>query len=50
MNHKTTTEIYTIWEKTGVLQQLEGIDENLYDVIVDIMEEKREDWKEFLNE
>jgi heterodisulfide reductase subunit C len=31
-----------------VLQQLEGIDENLFDVITDIMDEKREDWKDFL--
>jgi heterodisulfide reductase subunit C len=31
-----------------VLKQLEGIDENLYDVITDIMDEKREDWKDFL--
>jgi heterodisulfide reductase subunit C len=33
---------------TGVLKQLEGIDENLFDVITDIMDEKREDWKDFL--
>jgi len=33
-----------------VLKQLEGIDENLFDVINDIMDEKREDWKDFLAE
>jgi heterodisulfide reductase subunit C len=35
---------------TGVLNQLEGIDENLFDVITDIMDEKREDWKDFIEE
>ena len=35
---------------TGVLDQLEGIDENLFDVITDIMDEKREDWDDFLDE
>ena len=48
VNLKTSVELYTIWEKTGVLKQLEGIDENLFDVITDIMDEKREDWKDFL--
>jgi heterodisulfide reductase subunit C len=35
---------------TGVLAQLETIDENLFDVITDIMDEKREEWDEFLEE
>ena len=35
---------------TGVLDQLETIDENLFDVITDIMDEKREDWEDFLDE
>ena len=35
---------------TGVLDQLETIDENLFDVISDIMEEKREDWEDFLED
>ena len=48
VNLKTSIELYTIWEETGVLKQLEGIDENLFDVITDIMDEKREDWKDFL--
>ena len=34
----------------GVLDQLEGIDQNLFDVITDIMDEKREDWKDFQDE
>ena len=50
VNLKTSVELYTIWEMTGVLDQLEGIDENLFDVITDIMDEKREDWKDFLEE
>ena len=50
VNLKTSIELYTIWEMTGVLQQLEGIDENLFDVITDIMDEKREDYQEFLDE
>ena len=50
VNLKTSVELYTIWEMTGVLDQLEGIDQNLFDVITDIMEEKREEWQEFLDE
>ena len=49
VNLKTSIELYTIWEMTGVLKQLETIDENLYDVITDIMDEKREDWQDFLD-
>ena len=33
-----------------MLDQLETIDENLFDVITDIMDEKREDWEDFLEE
>jgi heterodisulfide reductase subunit C len=50
VNLKTSVELYTIWEATGVLDQLETIDENLFDVITDIMDEKREDWQDFLDE
>jgi heterodisulfide reductase subunit C len=50
VNLKTSIELYTIWEETGVLQQLETIDQNLFDVITDIMDEKREDWKDFVEE
>ncbi len=49
VNLKTSVELFTIWEETGVLDQLETIDENLFDVIEDFMEEKREDledWEE----
>jgi heterodisulfide reductase subunit C len=48
VNLKTSVELYTIWEETGVLKQLETVDENLFDVISDIMDEKREDWKDWL--
>jgi heterodisulfide reductase subunit C len=47
VNLKTSVELYTIWEETGVLRQLETIDENLFDVITDFMDEKREDWKDW---
>jgi heterodisulfide reductase subunit C len=50
VNLKTSVELYTIWEMTGVLDQLEGIDENLFDVITDFMDEKREDWKDYLED
>jgi heterodisulfide reductase subunit C len=47
VNLKTSVELYTIWEMTGVLKQLETIDENLFDVISDIMDEKREDYEDW---
>ena len=50
VNLKTSIELYTIWEETGVLDQLETVDENLFDVIVDIMDEKREDYADWLEE
>ena len=50
VNLKTSVELYTIWEMTGVIDQLETIDENLFDVITDIMDEKREDYDEWLEE
>jgi heterodisulfide reductase subunit C len=47
---KTSVEMYTIWEMTGVLKALETMDENLYDVIQDFIEEKREEYEELLEE
>ena len=47
---KTSVEMYTIWEMTGVLKQLETMDENLFDVIEDFIEEKREEYEELLEE
>ncbi len=49
VNLKTSVELYTIWEETGVLESLKAVDANLFDVIRDIMDEKREeysDWQE----
>ncbi len=46
----TSIELYTIWEMTGVLDQLETIDENLFDVISDIIDEKRDDYDDWLDE
>jgi len=48
VNLKTSIELYTIWQETGVLDQLETIDENLFDVISDIMDEKREDYEDWV--
>jgi heterodisulfide reductase subunit C len=50
VNLKTSVELYTIWEMTGVLKQLETVDENLFDVISDIMDEKRQDYQDFVDE
>jgi heterodisulfide reductase subunit C1 len=47
---KTSVEMYTIWEMTGVLKALETMDENLYDVIQDFIDEKREEYEESLEE
>jgi heterodisulfide reductase subunit C len=47
---KTSVELYTIWEATGVLDQLETIDENLFDVVSDVMDEKRDEYNEWLEE
>jgi hypothetical protein len=50
VNLKTSVELYTIWEATGVLDQLETVDENLFDVVSDVMDEKREEWEEWLED
>jgi heterodisulfide reductase subunit C len=50
VNLKTSLELYTIWEESGVLDQLETMDENLFDVITDIMDEKREDYEDWLED
>ena len=47
---KTSVEMYTIWEMTGVLTSLEIVDENLFDVIQDFIEEKRDDYQDWLEE
>jgi heterodisulfide reductase subunit C len=50
VNLKTSVELYTIWEETGVLQSLKAVDPNLFDVIGDIMDEKRDDYADWLEE
>ncbi|MCK9365737.1 MAG: 4Fe-4S dicluster domain-containing protein [Metallibacterium scheffleri] len=50
VNIKTSIELYTIWEASGVLDQLETIDPNLFDVVTDIMDEKRDEYQEWLDE
>ena len=50
VNLKTSVELYSIWEATGVLDQLETVDENLFDVVSDVMDEKREEWEDWLEE
>ena len=50
VNLKTSVELYTIWEETGVLESLKMIDTNLSDVISDIMDEKRDDYADWLEE
>jgi heterodisulfide reductase subunit C len=50
VNLKTSVELYSIWEATGVLDQLEIVDENLFDVVSDVMDEKREEYNEWLEE
>ena len=42
--------MYNIWEMTGVLNSLEAMDENLFDVIEDFIDEKREEYDEWLEE
>jgi heterodisulfide reductase subunit C len=50
VNLKTSVELYTIWEETGVLESLKTVDPNLFDVIGDIMDEKRDEYAEWLEE
>ena len=50
VNLKTSVELYSIWEATGVLDQLEMVDENLFDVVNDVMDEKRDEYNEWLEE
>lgn len=50
VNLKTSIELYTIWEETGVLEQLAMVDENLLNLITDIMDEKRADYEDWLAE
>jgi heterodisulfide reductase subunit C2 len=43
IDDKTIVELYLIWHMTGVMDLIEGVDEGLYDIIVDVMEERLEE-------
>jgi heterodisulfide reductase subunit C2 len=43
VDDKTIIELYMIWHMTGVMDMIEDIDEGLYMILVDVMEEKLED-------
>jgi len=42
--------MYTIWREAGIFEMLEKIDPNLYNVIMDIVEENEERWEELMEE
>jgi heterodisulfide reductase subunit C len=43
IDDKTIIELYLIWHMTGVMELIAGVDEGLYDIIVDVMEERLEE-------
>lgn len=43
IDDKTIIELYLIWHMTGVMELISGVDEGLYDIIVDVMEERLEE-------
>ncbi len=43
VDEKTLIELYLIWHMTGVMDMIEQIDEGLYMILVDVMEERLED-------
>lgn len=43
---KTLIELYTIWFETGNIEIIREVDEGLYDLLVDVMEEELEEWEE----
>lgn len=40
VDDKTIIELYLIWHMTGVMKMIEEIDEGLYTILIDVMEEK----------
>ena len=40
---KTITELYLIWHMTGVMDMIKEVDEGLFMILQDVMEEKLED-------
>ncbi len=43
---KTLRELYTIWFETGNIEIIQEVDEGLYELLVDVMEEELEEWEE----
>ena len=43
---KTLMELYTIWFETGNMEIVREVDEGLYELLVDVMEEELEEWEE----
>lgn len=43
VDDKTLVELYLIWHMTGVMKMIEEIDEGLYEILMDVMEEKLEE-------
>ncbi len=44
-DENTLRELYTIWFETGNIDIIEEVDEGLYDLLVDVMEEELEEWE-----
>lgn len=43
VDDKTIIELYLIWHATGVMDMIKEVDEGLFDILVDVMEEKLEE-------
>ena len=43
VDDRTITELYFIWHATGVMKMIEEVDEGLYEILNDVMEEVLED-------
>ena len=43
VDDKTLSELYLIWHHTGVMDMIEGLDESLHMILMDVMEEKLEE-------
>ncbi|HAL57333.1 MAG TPA: heterodisulfide reductase subunit C [Bacteroidetes bacterium] len=43
IDDKTIIELYLIWHMTGVMNMIEKVDEGLYTILMDVMEEKLEE-------
>ena len=43
VSEKTLTELYLIWHLTGVMDMIKTLNESLYMILVDVMEEKLEE-------